>query len=298
MTPCGICGQTGLTPLFRASDVNFHTTEEVFTIEQCPGCGVAQTVPRMAEQELGQYYPSRYYPTVTLDAAQFERSIGRYQKAKVRLIRRYRKGGEILDIGCGAGYFVHEASVAGFEAEGLEFSREAAAFGRSNWNLRITEGDLLNSSFAEGSFDIITFWQVLEHLPKVSEALDRVSALLRPGGLLVIAVPNFGSWQARFFRGRWYHLDVPRHQFHFNPSSLRSLLEKRGFEVKGIDHRSAEHNWAGIMGSIVEFSPSRISLAGRAFRRFVGRPLAQAAARVEAAFGKGGTFTMAAEKRT
>ena len=297
MILCGICGQKELMPLFRASDVNFHTTEEFFTIERCPECGVAQTIPRLTEEDLGRYYPSRYYPTVVLDEAQFERSIGRYQKEKVRFVRQYRNSGKILDIGCGAGYFLHEAAQSGFEAEGLEFSRETAAFGRSHWNLRITEGDLLSSSFADGSFDIITFWQVLEHLPKIPEALERVRSLLRPGGLLVIAVPNFGSWQARIFRGRWYHLDVPRHQFHFNPSSLRTHLERRGFEVKGVDHRSAEHNWAGIMGSIVEFSPSRISLAGRAFRKFVGRPLARAAARLEAAFGRGGTFTMAAEKR-
>jgi SAM-dependent methyltransferase len=297
MTLCGVCGHTGLTLLFRASDVNFHTTEEVFTVERCPACGVAQTIPRADGEDLGGYYPSRYYPTVVLDAAQFERSIGRYQRDKVRLVRRFRSGGQVLDIGCGAGYFLHEASEAGFEAEGLEFSREAAAFGRSHWNLRIAEGDVLSALFEDGSFDIITLWQVLEHLPRVPDALERVRALLRPGGLLVVAVPNLGSWQARIFRGRWYHLDVPRHQYHFDPSSLRSLLERRGFRVKGVDHRSAEHNWAGIMGSIVEFSPSRISLAGRALRRIVGRPLAQAAARIEAAFGRGGTFTLFAEKR-
>ena len=297
MTLCGFCGRDGLVPMFRAQDLNFHTTEEVFAVERCPTCGVAQTVPRATEEELGHYYPSRYYPTVVLDASQYERSIGRFQKDKVAFFRRYRTGGKLLDIGCGAGYFLRECSASGFDAEGIEFSREAASFGRSQWQLRITEGDLLSAQLADGSFDVITMWQVFEHLPNASAALDRVYALLRPGGLLVVAVPNIGSWQARLFRGRWYHLDVPRHQYHFEPRTLRALLAKRGFVVRGESHQSAEHNWAGIMGSLVEFSPSHISLAGRALRRYVGRPLAGAAAWLEAAMGKGGTFTLCAEKR-
>ena len=296
MTACGICGGTDLTPLFRAADLNFHTTDDVFTIARCRGCGVAQTVPRMSEKELGQHYPSRYYPTVVLDAAQYERSIGRYQKDKIRVVRRFRRSGRVLDIGCGAGYFLHEAAEAGYDPEGLEFSKEAAAFGRTHWNLRIAEGDLLNASLADGSFDIVTMWQVLEHLPRASDALGRVRSILRPGGLLIAAVPNFGSWQSKIFRGRWYHLDVPRHQFHFDTRALRTFLENRGFRVAGVDYHSPEHNWAGIMGSLVEFSPSHISIAGRAMRRFVLRPLTRIAARVEEMFGKGGTVTICAER--
>jgi 2-polyprenyl-3-methyl-5-hydroxy-6-metoxy-1,4-benzoquinol methylase len=296
MTVCGICGGTDLKPLFEAADINFHTTDDVFTIARCRGCGVAQTIPRMAEEELGRHYPSRYYPTVVLDAAQYERSIGRYQKDKVRILKRYRQSGKILDIGCGAGYFLHEAGEAGFDPEGVEFSREAAAFGRNHWDLRIADGDALSADLAEESFDIVTMWQVLEHLPKAAATLARVRTLLRPGGLLVAAVPNFGSWQAGIFKGRWYHLDVPRHQFHFDTRALRHLLEQQGFRVRGVDYRSPEHNWAGIMGSLMEFSPSHISIAGRAMRRFLLRPLARLAARVEEVMGKGGTVTICAEK--
>ncbi|MEW6510655.1 MAG: class I SAM-dependent methyltransferase [Bacteroidota bacterium] len=297
MTACGICGGDGLVPMFQARDENFHTTDELFTIERCPVCGAAQTIPPAAVHQVGSYYPQSYYPTVVLDASRYERNIGRFQKEKLDFVRRFRSGGKLLDIGCGAGYFLREVVRAGFDAEGVELSREAAEFGRTQWGLRIAEGDALSVSLPEASYDVITMWQVLEHVLNVRETLNKVHALLRPGGILVVAVPNIGSWQARLFRGRWYHLDVPRHQFHFDPSTLRTLLGEHGFSVVGESRRSAEHNWAGIMGSMIEFSPPRITQAGKAFRRFIARPLAGTASWIEEMLGSGGTFTLSAERR-
>jgi SAM-dependent methyltransferase len=296
MNVCGICGGTALTPLFTARDVNFATTDELFTIELCQSCGVAQTVPRPPDKDMGKYYPSVYYPIGDFDNERYLRTIGRYQAEKVALLKMEKQRGRVLDVGCGAGYFVREALKAGFAAEGVEFSADAAAFGRRQWNLPITVGDAQSVSHADGAFDAITLWHVLEHLPHPAEMLGTVQRLLRDDGVLILAVPNFASLQARVFKGRWYHLEVPRHLYHFDPVSLRALLSRKGFRVDRERHDSTEHNWAGILGSIGPLSPPKNAPAGLAIRKFAGRPLSRLIAGMETALKSGGTFTVVARK--
>ena len=174
----------------------------------------------------------------------------------------------------------------------IEVSHEAVEFGRREGARTLMEGDFLVSPFAEESFDVVTLWHVLEHLPRPVETLKKIRGLLTPSGLLVIALPNFNSIQARVFRGRWYHLEVPRHLYHFTPGVLRNLLEKEGFDVRAEYQRSSEHNWAGILGSIVPLSPANGSVSGRLARRVAGRPASRALAALETAFRRGGTFTL------
>ncbi len=291
---CGICGATSAEFLFSARDGNFHTTDEVFSVVRCTACGVVQTIPRPPDNTLGRFYPRAYYPIGGYDPGYYRRSILPSQREKLNIVRHFRKTGNLLDVGCGAGFFVREATGGGFTAQGVEFSQEAVEFGKSQGTERIAEGDFLQTEFPGRSFDIITLWHVLEHLPRPVEILDKIRGLLAPEGILVIAVPNFESLQARVFRGRWYHLEVPRHLYHFTPGSLRKLLEGRGFGVKAEYHRSPEHNWAGILGSLMPLVSPNGSLAGNAVRRLAGRPAARAAAAVETAFRRGGTFTLIA----
>jgi 2-polyprenyl-3-methyl-5-hydroxy-6-metoxy-1,4-benzoquinol methylase len=296
MSVCGICGGMTLTPLFTAGDVNFKTTDEIFLIERCATCGVAQTSPRPADTDLGRYYPPVYYPIGSFDEERYERTIGRFQHDKLELLPPEKRGGKVLDIGCGAGYFVREARKAGYDAEGVEFSAEAADFGRRAWNLPITVGNAQDVGFTGKSFDVVTLWHVLEHLSRPAEMLATVHRLLRPDGVLILTVPNFASRQAQFFKADWYHLEVPRHLYHFDPESLGRLLAKQGFRVDRVTHDSAEHNWAGILGSIMPLVPGRNSIAGRAARMLVVRPVARALAAVETALRSGGTFGVIARK--
>jgi SAM-dependent methyltransferase len=164
-------------------------------------------------------------------------------------------------------------------------------------DIRLTEGDLLHTHFPDSSFEIVTLWHVMEHLPHPVETLKRIRALLKPGGILVTAVPNFDSVQAQVFRSRWYHLEVPRHLYHFTPTTLRRLLDAEGFDVLAEYHQSPEHNWAGILGSLVPLVASNGSYAGRLARLVAGRPLARGAAAVETAFHRGGTFTLISASR-
>lgn len=294
---CGICGGTAGKFLFSARDLNFQTTDEVFSVVRCRACGTAQTVPRPAEHSLGRFYPPSYYPTGGYDRAYYRRRIQPSQRDKLDIVRRFRQFGTLLDVGCGAGFFVREATEQGFSAQGIELSREAVEFGMREGDVRLREGDLLHTQYPDTSFDIVTLWHVLEHLPQPVETLKRIRALLKPGGMLVIAVPNFDSFQARVFRGRWYHLEVPRHLYHFSPGTLRRLLDAGGFDVLAEYQQSPEHNWAGILGSLVPLVAPNGSYVGRLARLVAGRPLARAAAAVETAFHRGGTFTLISVSR-
>lgn len=294
---CALCGGSSGEFLFSARDVNFRTTAEVFSIVRCASCGTAHTLPRSAEDSLGRYYPPAYYPTGGYGPAYYARTIRPSQLEKLAIVRRFRASGTLLDVGSGPGFFVHEASNAGFSAQGLEFNREAVEYGMKVGGVRLTQGDILQANFPDRSFDVVTLWHVLEHLPRPVEVLEKIRALLTRGGILVAAVPNFHSLQSRIFQARWYHLEVPRHLFHFSPASLRSLLTLHGFDVLAEFQRSPEHNWAGILGSIVPLVPAHGSIAGRLARRVVGRPLARAAAALETAFHRGGTFTLVSSSR-
>jgi SAM-dependent methyltransferase len=296
MSRCGICGKDGLTPLFHAVDRNFRTSDEEFLVEQCPSCGVAQTTPRPDPSTAHRYYPPPYYPTRSDEQGEFEQRLLRLQNEKMRILHKYRSHGTLLDIGCGAGAFVRAASLAGFDAQGIEISDQAAEFGRRTWAITVQTGDLMDVEIPAESFDIITLWQVLEHLARPVETLRKARGLLREGGLLMLAVPNFDSFQARLFRNRWYHLEVPRHLFHYTPASLQSLLKQVGFRILAVHHHSAEHNWAGILGSLFQLTALSSSVAGRAFREFAGKPVAFVLAGMESRAGRGGTVVLCAEK--
>jgi len=293
---CGVCGSTGLIPLFEARDRNFRTTDQVFVVHRCPACGIAQTLPMPSQDQLAGFYPPAYYPTGGMKPDYYRRRILPAQQEKLDLLLRFRSSGRLLDAGCGAGFFVRAAADGGFQAEGLEMSADAVAFGIRENGVRITHGNLLEAHFPHGSFDVVTLWHVLEHLPRPVETLRRVRMLLSEGGILVTAVPNFASLQARVFRSRWYHLEVPRHLYHFTPNALRRLLEAEHFHVVGDSCTSGEHNWAGIMGSIAPLSAPEGNMVGRLIRIVAGRPLARGAAALESALGRGGTFALVSRK--
>ena len=294
---CSVCGSEKYSSKISATDKRYRTTDRVFDVIECENCHVAQTVPQPSEAEMGSFYPEIYYPTEPSTESYYTTFVELPQMDKVRIIQRYRKDGKLLDVGCGVGHFVVTANRNGYEAEGLEYSETAANSGRTRWNLTITTGDFLSAQIPPASFDIITLWQVFEHLRQPREVLQKINTLLRPGGLLVIAVPNIGSVQAKIFKSNWYHLDVPRHLFHYSPNSLSPLVASCGFEVKQIDFNSPEHNYAGYLGSVMRLSPPGESFIHKLVRKTVGIYTARAFAAAEKVAGTGGIFTIAAVKK-
>ncbi len=140
--------------------------------------------------------------------------------------------GRALDVGCGDGDFLAHLRRRGWQVVGLELSAAAAGRARER-GVEVREEELEAAGFAPGSFDLVTLWHVLEHLPDPRRALEEARRVLRPGGLLVLEVPNISSPTFRLCGERWFPLDVPRHLQHFDPRSLERILALSGFEPLG-----------------------------------------------------------------
>jgi SAM-dependent methyltransferase len=154
-------------------------------------------------------------------------------------------GASVLDVGAGRGRFVMSALEGGFDARGIEPAPRGAG------ELRLEREGIEEADVAKGSLDAVTMWHVLEHLDDPAGALSRIRGWLRPGGALLVGVPNLASVQAGLGGSRWYHLDVPRHRVHFTPAGIRSLLRVAGFQPVRTHHVLAEHNPFGMWQSIV-----------------------------------------------
>jgi SAM-dependent methyltransferase len=282
--------------LFDATDRNRSATSRCFSIFSCETCGIAFTHPQPGPDLVATLYPDEYYPTQALSEAHFAGHVHPMQHEKLGHILPVARQGTLLDIGCGVGFFVKEAARAGFDAKGIEWSQRAVDAGRSQWNLALTAGSFLDHDFGSLQFDVVTLWQVLEHLDDPIAALRKIRTLLNDGGVVAIAVPNFASIQAKIFRHRWYHLDVPRHLFHFTPRSLEGLLQREGFRIARKSYRSREHNWAGIFGSIFIMTPPHEGLVHRVFRKTVGKYAAAFLAMLEVLWRQGGIVTLVAFK--
>lgn len=291
---CDVCGSENLDQIFLAKDRNRGVSDRQFAIVRCRYCGTGRTVPSLLPEELARYYPVEYFSLHNNLA--LEKATRPYNRLRVQHIQRYKPSGRLIDIGAGTGMFLRMARECGFDVEGLEISAEAATFGRNTWALPINQGDLRDVILPPEKYDVVTLAHVFEHLPDPHGAARKLFITLKHGGLLAVAVPNFASLQARVFRSSWFHLDVPRHLYHYTPTSMRILLEQAGFHIHELNFFSAEHNWAGILGSMMALSRPDESVPHKIVRKLVGQPLARVLAFVESVVGKGGTFEIYAIK--
>ena len=240
--PCNLCGSLKTRLLFRASDLRFEN-EGLFNLVQCQQCGLVYLNPRPTKAEIARYY-RHYHDGFTNDAWWQRRQLER-----LREVERRREVGRLLDVGCGKGEFLRVARGKGWRCFGVEISPQASNDAR-RMGLDVATGAFEDVGYPDRFLDVITMYHVLEHLHDPREALGKAYQLLKSGGLLVVAVPNFDSLQAKIFRQRWYHLDAPRHLYHFTPRTLKMLLHEAGFKVLEARWFSVEQDWAGIAGSI------------------------------------------------
>jgi SAM-dependent methyltransferase len=203
-----------------------------FEIRECPRCRIGVTHPQLDGDALRRFYPSQYSQW-----HRSRRSLFNHGMALVTALRaelppygafRRRAAGRLLDVGCGRGDLAARFLAHGWSAVGLDVSPEAVESARAA-GVDAVEGTLTTASWPDASFDLIVMNHSLEHMPNPMEALRRARALLRPGGTLIVAVPNWACWQRRVFGTYWLHLDVPRHLTHLTPHALRAAAERAGF---------------------------------------------------------------------
>ena len=200
----------------------------------CGACGFRFTNPRPVQAHIGRYYQSEEYLSHSgTDQGLFQRlyaaartwAIGR----KHALIKRHQPGGRVLDLGCGTGDFLSYLATQGYLVEGVEPSIKAREIAIAEHGLHVVPS--LDQIHHREYYQVITLWHVLEHVPDVRATFKQLFALLADRGLLVIAVPDRGSWDAQHYGTYWAAWDVPRHLSHFRRSDLLRLLNEHGFEV-------------------------------------------------------------------
>jgi SAM-dependent methyltransferase len=288
---CAVCGGEDLEPLYEAGD-RLGLAGERFEVRRCRACGAGATWPPATEADLARFYPDEYWG----ESAEPDRAwLARTQREKTSTLERHMpEGGRVLDVGCGAGFFLRALDPAVWERWGVEISpRSAEAAARHVGDERIFAGRLVDADFVEGSFDAVTFWASLEHVASPRADLETAHRILRPGGLLVVQVPNLESYQARRFGGDWFALDLPRHRTHFGPSSLERIASDAGFDALEMLYRSETHDAHALKQSLKTKLVKRRAPLGR-LRYYAAAPFLKLADRV----GGGATLTLVARRRT
>lgn len=269
---CPACGNHQFTIALKTRD--FAVSGEEFSIISCTHCNLWITSPVPEEHELARYYQSATYIShqtksrSLLDAVYFMARRLMLRK-KLRLITKHQPPGRLLDYGCGIGSFVAYAKGHGWDATGYEPTTVAQPAASAGATITTNPNDL------EGTFDVITLWHVLEHLPRLRHDVQQIEKMLAPGGLLVIAVPNRESWDAQHYQTHWAALDVPRHVWHFNPGNIENLLQK--FRLQLVDRKPLilDSFFVSLLSERYKKTPPPIHLIKAVWHGFVSNLKAQ-----------------------
>jgi SAM-dependent methyltransferase len=290
---CDACGSAVQKNLY-----SFDFDGETSGIVRCGGCGLAYTSPRPTASALGGFYGDGYYSFGTPKAADPNAPLGSKERLRRTILARHMgyaglngadpgvpalltrflarflvmpdgdQRGTLLDVGCGSGERMLELQSFGWTVRGLEFSGSAAKAGQSA-GLDIQVGDLTSAKIAPGSIDTITFYHSLEHVFSPSATLRAALTALKPGGQLLVAVPNFGSSERRLFGEGWDWLQMPTHLYHFDRTTLSRMVTAAGFqdvEVRYSFHGySVDTKKAGALRPLTELGLKIYALAAAMF---------------------------------
>jgi 2-polyprenyl-3-methyl-5-hydroxy-6-metoxy-1,4-benzoquinol methylase len=220
---CPVCGQNGAREWLRAPD-RMHGRQQIYTLARCPSCTLVWLSHPPTPQEMSEHYTPEYHRLIS---GAGETSPLRWSKHKEEL-RPYKQAGALLDLGCSSGAFLQSLREEPWELFGIEMSSECAQRAEARSGAKVYVGDILEAPFAPGSFDVITCFDVLEHLYEPRKVMSKVKTWLKPNGIFYVFVPNVDSAEARVFGRYWCGLELPRHLFHYSPTSLRYLAKSVG----------------------------------------------------------------------
>lgn len=234
-TACPVCGSQQIREVLSVRD--HSVTRQAFPISECASCTLRFTQDLPDAASIAPYYQFEDYISHTntrkgLVNRLYHLVRKRTLQSKRKLIQQItgKSTGALLDIGAGTGAFLHTMRQAGWEATGLEPDAGARKLAKNDFGIELGEpGELF--SLPEKSFDAITLWHVLEHVHELQRYVSKCRQLLKPGGRLVIAVPNYTSADAAHYGPFWAAYDVPRHLYHFSPAAMRQLMGVNGMKI-------------------------------------------------------------------
>lgn len=232
---CPVCNSEKTQFLHICQD--YTVSQEKFEIWECKNCQTAFTQNVPAADQIGKYYQSENYVShsdskkgVINKLYHIARNL--MLKSKVNLVKKSfgKAEGNILDIGCGTGYFLSGMKKANWKTTGIEEDSKARQFAIKNFDLAVYSPNKLFDANLP-TFDVISLWHVLEHLHDFKNYLSQIRSKLSDHGKLIIAVPNFHSSDSQHYKQFWAGYDVPRHLWHFSPKSMEFLANEFKFEI-------------------------------------------------------------------
>ena len=236
---CNFCGADNAALIYEGHD-RLHGLPGNFQLVRCRRCGLIYLNPRPGPDEIARYYPSDYiaYYRAIEDVPSFLRRLDRrygLHKRCREVIRRAGRPGHLLDVGCATGVFLDGMRQRGWTVTGVEVNAKAAQYARERLGLEVFVGELEEAGYPDASFDVISLWDVLEHVPDPRRTIEEIARILRPEGLLVLSLPNPDCLEAGLFGPYWAGWDVPRHLYIFSPSVLERLLAETGFQIQEVN---------------------------------------------------------------
>ncbi len=215
---------------------DYSVSQEIFELYQDETLDMLVTSPQPTAENLGKYYQNNNYISHT-DSKKtlFEKAYylvkKRALKNKLALINKHQsRKGNLLDIGAGTGDFLVTAQNNGWQTTGIEPSEKAKNLGRQKGILFADD----STSLPDASFDVITMWHVLEHVPDLEAQINELKRLLKPSGTLIVAVPNFKSYDALYYKTFWAAYDAPIHFWHFSKTAIQNIFESKGFTLQQV----------------------------------------------------------------
>ena len=231
---CNFCGADDVSQALAGRDL-LHGIPGEFSLVRCNRCGLMYINPQLTSGELENYYPEDYEAhseTKKWQMGWLRRIDYAYGiEKRRRAIAHYIHPGRMLDVGCATGAFLDGMREHGWKVMGIEPGTRAAVYAREVLGLQVQNTTFEAAQLEPESLDLVTMWNVLEHLSDPRQAFYRIKKALRPGGLLVFAIPNTESYDLRIFKKYWAGYDLPRHLFVFPPAALEKMLRATGFTI-------------------------------------------------------------------
>lgn len=232
---CNLCNHEFSRPVFIKNG---------YILLRCSSCGLVYVGNPPSKLELEKLYSfdSGYHLGLQDDSGDFKRDLDLAIKY-YELITKYKTHGRILDIGCAAGFFLKVAKENGWDTYGVEISNDTAEIARKRYGLKVLTGSLKATSFIPNFFDVVTMWDVIEHVENPIRTISIISRILKDDGILAISTPNIDglfpkiSYRVSNLINRWRHPEPPHHLYQFSKKTMNRLLEQAGFNLLEVQDR-------------------------------------------------------------
>ena len=212
-----------------------------YRIYRCPTCTVRYVYPQPTPAELEAIYSAEYFERGNKYVLASPGGVDPNrlnEENKLRHITAIKPRGRLLDVGCATGGFLAVAHEAGFDVQGVEISGDASARTREQFGVDVFTGVLADARFPDEQFDVVTMWDVIEHVSDPRAHFIEANRILKPGGVLALSTGDIGSLWARVSGPYWQLLTPPQHLFYFTQPSLESMLKQTGYDRRGVAYSS------------------------------------------------------------